>query len=384
LKQKIPKPTLDSIWGSLEGKFNKFVSGEDLPSNEPESRKSTEIVGSTLPETTLPARSASAVDMRYHGSASADWARRATTPQSGKHGTGMRPMSPAHQFGIGGIQGFSPLKADNEVVEEETASFQADSYGGTPNAESAYSYGQPPSKGVFSPFGQIQADTVDETQSGDYQPYQPYSEDTAGGGWWSGGANDMADTGANIDSNQYNTPLNSYEPQQYDSQQPQQSYEPASEMATNYEDDDLGLGNSSASKGKHDRAQTQESVPSKSATPAPEKSETETEEKKEEEKQGKFSMSSVHIRSDTVKLTVFHYIEPKGGWGFFSMFSRSNTSTPDKKSVRANLGEENSFYYDKDLKRWVNKKVSSMEVSSISSHRELEQEIVTNLFLGWS
>jgi hypothetical protein len=53
------------------------------------------------------------------------------------------------------------------------------------------------------------------------------------------------------------------------------------------------------------------------------------------------------------------FTEGKGsGWGLFSIFSRSNTATPEgKKSVRANLGEESSFYYDAELKRWVNKKV---------------------------
>ena len=35
-------------------------------------------------------------------------------------------------------------------------------------------------------------------------------------------------------------------------------------------------------------------------------------------------------------------------------FSRSSTPGPTK----ANLGEETAFYYDKELKRWVNKKVN--------------------------
>lgn len=358
---------MDSIWGSLEGKFNKFVSGEDLPVVEPESRKSTEIVGSSVPETSLPARSASAVDMRYNNGASADWSRRATTPQSGKYGIGMRSISPGNQFGMGGLQGFSPLKPEEVVEEENTSSFQADSYGGTPNNESAYSYGQPPPKGVFSPFGQIQADTVDETQNESYQSYQPYGEDTAGGGWWSGGANDMAaDPGANIDSNQYNTPVNSYEPQH--------SYEPSPNMNSNYDDDDdLGLGNSSTRKGKKDDAQAQNSVPSKPSTPAPaaEKSEKETDEKKEgDEKQGNYSEFHVcrcEVKEPRANVLSFFFLlaEPKGGWGLFSIFSRSNTSTPSEKksSVRANLGEENSFYYDKDLKRWVNKKVRSVSLA---------------------
>lgn len=288
LKQKIPKPTLDSIWGSLEGKFNKFVSGEDLPSNEPEARKSTEIVGSTVPETTLPARSASAVDMRYNGGASADWSRRAATPQSGKYGTpSMRPTSPAHQFGLGGLQGFSPLKPDQDVVEEETTSLQADSYRSTPNPENTYSYGQTAPKGVFSPFGQIQAESVDETQTESYQTYQPYGEETGGGGWWSGGANDMPDTGANnVDTNQYNS--NSYQPTQYEPQQQQQSYEPST-AAVNYGDDDLGLGNSIASKANQERTQTHESAASQPTTqPITDTTAAQTDDKKESDKQGEF------------------------------------------------------------------------------------------------
>lgn len=44
-----------------------------------------------------------------------------------------------------------------------------------------------------------------------------------------------------------------------------------------------------------------------------------------------------------------------GGSWFGSWFKRgASTSTGP---VKANLGEENSLYYDKELKRWINKKV---------------------------
>jgi hypothetical protein len=177
LKQKIPKPTLDSIWGSLEGKFNKFVSGEDLPSEEPEARKSTEIIASSLPEPSLPARSASAVDMRYNGGRhSADWSRRAATPQSGRYGPN-RSVSPG--TGLGGVQGFTAYNPEQELAEEPAGSLHS-SRVATPNPpENAYSYGQPPSKGVFSPFGQIQADTVDEVQTETYQSYRLMVKKTA-------------------------------------------------------------------------------------------------------------------------------------------------------------------------------------------------------------
>jgi hypothetical protein len=44
LKPKFQKRALTSLWGSLEGSFTKFVSGEELPAEEPPARKSTEIM----------------------------------------------------------------------------------------------------------------------------------------------------------------------------------------------------------------------------------------------------------------------------------------------------------------------------------------------------
>jgi hypothetical protein len=65
LKPSFKKNTLDSFWGSIEGKFNKFVSGDDTQMEESSGRKSTEIKATTF-ETNIepPARSASAVDFR--------------------------------------------------------------------------------------------------------------------------------------------------------------------------------------------------------------------------------------------------------------------------------------------------------------------------------
>ena len=47
--------------------------------------------------------------------------------------------------------------------------------------------------------------------------------------------------------------------------------------------------------------------------------------------------------------------------GWLSRWWKGGNTSGDgttKGPVKVNLGEENSFYYDKDLKRWVNKKVS--------------------------
>lgn len=52
-------------------------------------------------------------------------------------------------------------------------------------------------------------------------------------------------------------------------------------------------------------------------------------------------------------------LPPKRGWGLSGWFSKKDaagdTAQPNKP-IRAKLGDESSFYYDPELKRWVNKK----------------------------
>ncbi|KAG2231107.1 hypothetical protein INT48_008497 [Thamnidium elegans] len=58
--------------------------------------------------------------------------------------------------------------------------------------------------------------------------------------------------------------------------------------------------------------------------------------------------------------------ETKGGWGLFSLFGRKEkaSTAEEKKAVRANLGEQSSFYYDEKEKRWVNKLNDSKPVAA--------------------
>ncbi|KAL1838254.1 hypothetical protein VTJ49DRAFT_2863 [Mycothermus thermophilus] len=62
--------------------------------------------------------------------------------------------------------------------------------------------------------------------------------------------------------------------------------------------------------------------------------------------------------------------QAKKGWGFTSWFSRGNNSNNNQsaaqdgtpgKPIKAKLGEPNSFYYDPELKRWVNKNAGPEE-----------------------
>ena len=49
---------------------------------------------------------------------------------------------------------------------------------------------------------------------------------------------------------------------------------------------------------------------------------------------------------------------PVGGSWFGRWWKRGDGTTASGP-VKASLGEENAFYYDKEQKRWVNRKVSS-------------------------
>lgn len=151
----------------------------------------------------------------------------------------------------------------------------------------------------------------------------PATIDSGSGGWW-GSEEPIA------------TP--SEDAQQDYSQQPTESsyqpdaYTPApvatSNTAAYDDDDDLGFGNSKKK-------------------PAKLESETKEAEKPTEQKPNE-------ITSEDKKE------QEKGGWGIFSLFGRKekDTNLDEKKAVKANLGEQSSFYYDEKEKRWVNKLVS--------------------------
>ncbi|KAL4402330.1 COPII vesicle coating protein [Malassezia pachydermatis] len=93
-------------------------------------------------------------------------------------------------------------------------------------------------------------------------------------------------------------------------------------------EDDLGLGNSS-------------SRPNKTESPEPISSATENSQPDEKNAKAADKASG-------------------GSWFGRLLGSRSNSASKENekesKAVKAHLGEETSFYYDKELKRWVNKK----------------------------
>jgi COPII coat assembly protein SEC16 len=100
-------------------------------------------------------------------------------------------------------------------------------------------------------------------------------------------------------------------------------------------EEDLGLGNS---KPKVANGQAENPPP-------------------EAEKKIPEDASKSFVQFDWIDPKTMELETPEGGttsW-FSRWWKRSDSRTP----IKANLGEDTSFYYDKELKRWVNKSVSS-------------------------
>ncbi|ORY95527.1 Sec23-binding domain of Sec16-domain-containing protein [Syncephalastrum racemosum] len=347
LKNKLSKNSLDSLWGSLEGKFNKFVSGEDIPAEEAPVRKSTEIMANPYDAAVdgPPARSASAFDFRNANRVGVESLRRAATPTASMVSEAYmrRASSPgahaaAGQFG----RGFTPLGDSSEPQQQQ----QQAPYGSPSAVPDMYSYGAQPANATMSPFGHPQQQQQPSSYYGaDESSYQPYQYDQP--------VQDHATS-----SYYGNDP---YQPQDTQEQQPEQapaygtneyghaapsyeSYAAQTAPATTVEDDDdLGFGNSALNKPKSGLTTSEEAAPDRTQSSPPEVQSESTSGASDKDGENK---------------------EEKKGWGLFSIFSRSSTPSnqkEEKKAVKANLGEESSFYYDKEAGRWVNKTAGAQE-----------------------
>lgn len=195
-------------------------------------------------------------------------------------------------------------------------------------------FGKP--KGIQSPFG-VQNKAAAAVTSPFGQATSVTTTDNSGAWWGASDINQAEDQQTGYQPYQPETNANtSYQPD---------AYTPASATATTPaaqstawdDDDDLGFGNSKP-KNKQDQDSDTKTTDSKV-----QEKPNEVDNKKEKEHTEKAS---------------------GGGWGIFSLFGRKekDPNAEEKKAVKANLGEESSFYYDEKEKRWVNKLVSCMSM----------------------
>ncbi|KAL2118201.1 hypothetical protein VTJ04DRAFT_7861 [Mycothermus thermophilus] len=98
--------------------------------------------------------------------------------------------------------------------------------------------------------------------------------------------------------------------------------------------------------------------------PAPPKPREKTKEEKDRENAEMFRKIA---EEEAKRAEAAKQQQAKKGWGFTSWFSRKDNSSNNAqdstpgKPIKAKLGEPNQFYYDPELKRWVNKAAGAEE-----------------------
>ncbi|CAG8698294.1 3678_t:CDS:2, partial [Ambispora leptoticha] len=396
--KKMSKPTLDSLWGSLEGKFNQFIAGDTAEESEkkPAAIHSQDTVGpfshfSAITQPTnsagVPTRSASATEFRPHIDTGLD-TRRSATPnampqkhitaqqrRSSTPGAGMRAVNSVH-----GFNGFSPTSSEGQVpmtpVPEggstyvssaddrnnyfgffgrDSGEYQREqnqltgsnndmNYNNDNNWQQSNNFDN---KSSDSGFGRnsFESDSSKQQQqpSHGYNFYQPYdtSSNYNSPSWW-GYRNSTAEEN-HVTEEQPSTDYGSGEfislMGNTPSFVPKTTSNPVSSNNNNMnwqgEEDDLGLGNNAFGAKKKSRDEAENS-----------------------QKDNSNDNTSASASTRDVKETEQKPEEKKddnkaGGSWFGRWFSRKETNTGGGKV--ANLGEESSFYYDPVQKRWINK-----------------------------
>ncbi|KAI8998549.1 Sec23-binding domain of Sec16-domain-containing protein [Trametes punicea] len=341
---KMAKPSLDSIGNWLERGITKFIAGEgDSPRPEESKGMAAQqsYSGPFANYSSISSATSSALPSPHHSVTDLTDVANAAPPFRTGSAMGARPPSRS-QFPINrassAMDYVRPFHRTGSpvarVASANAASFaDAASYG---QARSPYGngYGYAPPQG---------SDYL-KPESGSHANL--HSKSSNASSWWGASESDAATTptatnfGSSEDQHSSSTsnsgfislmddPMLSMTPTAT-KQQGSPLPRPSQHGIEEEEEDDLGLGNNSLRPKKTEKTENGDA--------------TEHTAPKEEEK-----AKPAEPPKPEVKQTA------SSGW--LSRLWRRGESTP--APVKANLGEESSFYYDKELKRWVNKNATS-------------------------
>ncbi|KAI0670288.1 Sec23-binding domain of Sec16-domain-containing protein [Trametes maxima] len=346
---KMAKPSLDSIGNWLEGRFTKFIAGEgDSP--HPEESKSL-----------AQQQTYSGPFANYSSISSATTSAQPSPHQSVTDLTEVSTVAPPFRAGSA-MGGRPPSRSQMPINRASSAMdyvrpFQRT---GSPIARvasanaatfaDAASYGQ-----TRGPYGNgyvpSQGSDYLKPEGGSHGDVSGYGHSKGPStGLWGASDSDAATPTASTFSHMDNQPSSSTSNSGFISlmDDPMLSMTPTATKqqgsplprSSSYtieedEDDDLGLGNSSSRSKKPENQGNGDVI---------------GDEVKQEEKP-----KPAEPPKPEVKQTA------SSGW-LSRLWKRSEPTTP--APVKANLGEESSFYYDKELKRWVNKNSSAETVKA--------------------
>ncbi|KAI6109788.1 Sec23-binding domain of Sec16-domain-containing protein [Pisolithus sp. B1] len=337
---KVNKPSLDSIGSWLEGRLTKFIAGEGDESF-PSATSAPSTFSGPAPYSSMPSAATSA----------------SSSPPpmmpNGQFAPAQPPRRTGSAMSLPSTQSYAPIDRASSAMEHHRPAHSASpAPPKTAPLQPFYPFSPytPPMNGhattYVSAYGSGPTSrksslevTPEESTSGSSLPPQERARQESGG-WW--------DSLSNADSS--TTPVatafvkvdgvpSSGSGLVSLMDDPALSATPSSgavprRLGTTFEDeeDDLGLSNSTFKKPE------ESAKPVKGHSPSPTPPQEPT--VQTEDKSGS---------SPTTQAAA-------SGSSWFSRFwKRSETPGP----VKANLGEETSFYYDKELKRWVNKKAGA-------------------------
>ncbi|KAI9070392.1 hypothetical protein FKP32DRAFT_1639839 [Trametes sanguinea] len=346
---KMSKPSLDSIGGWLERGITKFIAGEgDSPRPEESKGMASQ-------------QSYSGPFANYSSISSATSSAHPSPHQSVTDLTEL--VNPAPPFRTGSAMGGArpPSRSQFPISRASSAMDYGRPYQRTGSpiarvasasvtsfADAPSSYGQ--SRGPYgNGYGYVPGQGSDhlKPESGSHadvsSSYGHSKPPSATGSWWGASDSDAtttptASTFGNGDDQPSSSTSNSGFISLMDDpmlsmtptatkQQGSPLPRPAQHSIEEEDEDDLGLGNSSLKPKKAEKPEIGDAAESPAS--------------KEEEKP-----KAADPPKPEVKQTA------SSGW-LSRLWRRQETPTPGP--VKANLGEESSFYYDKELKRWVNK-----------------------------
>ncbi|RFU26708.1 hypothetical protein B7463_g9636, partial [Scytalidium lignicola] len=391
----ISKPSIDKVSGSVWATFNKFVAGDDQEAESPVTSNSggadigpfARIAGSTPTVSRSPSNSE--INGSYGNGYAANGAVQppkvnsryapggAYTPPGSSHDPHHASTYASHPRGSYERSASEIRRGSYEparLSSEYRPSSQPSQDGYAPQGNSPYavqpSYTPPSNVDSYAPlsnlasdsaslnpyeaqsFNSFEAKPLDNTQStsNGYAPssYEPVTQN---------GYGPPSDQSSGAYGNTYEPPSNTYGPLTSSGYDPptDSGYEPSPyEPATMNDDPDSPIDTQPKKKGYMD--DDDDEVP----PPNPAKPAGKTRAEKDREADEAFRKAAEEdAKRDKEAASV------KKSWGFAGWFGGGKKETEQlNKPIKAKLGEESSFVYDPELKRWVNKKAGAENTAS--------------------
>ncbi|KAI6815849.1 hypothetical protein KC340_g13661 [Hortaea werneckii] len=189
-----------------------------------------------------------------------------------------------------------------------------------------------------------------QTEEQEEEPEDPFAKppngDLAAGTGFGGADDDAEGGGYQPPSSSYEPPASSYEPPGY------QPYEPEPEAAEEEQ------APQPKKKGMMDLSDDEDDREMERRAAALKQQQKSDADRQADEAFRKAAEADAARDNNNNKSSSGSGGEGKKGWltGWFSGSGKKDQTQDLNKPIRAKLGEENSFYYDENLKKWVNKK----------------------------